>query len=278
MNYYTFISGLLELSFDEQKKVFSTLEFKEELFKILSWKDKRVMRKLYLKYDNDNLMSYLKHGEENMVFNEKANYTRDEIMGMVENVKNEDDKWDNKYPEYLHFFIHDYFYFEKNPKEFWEDHLSGHYYNFLLTKTRNPFLKQWSELNMNIRNILTTLSARRIGIDYDHFIVGNNEVADFLRTAQHPAGIAECIDYYEQMREMDEIQDLLGKEHEIDLFLWKWIDEYTFFHYFDVEKIMAYLFKLQIIERWKLLNHEKGNEIFRNIVHDLKSSVKLLKK
>jgi len=278
MNYYAFISGLPELSFDEQKKVLSTREFKDELLEILSWKDRKIVRKLFLKYDNDNLISYLKNGEEDMIFNDQANYTLEEIMNMVENVRNEDDKWNNKYPEYLHFFIHDYFYFEKDPKEFWEDHLSGHYYNFLLKKTYNRFLKQWSELNMNLRNILTALSARRLGMEYDYLVVGSNEVATFLRTSQHPAGVAEFIDYYEKMREIDEIQDLLDKEQEIDLFLWKWIDDYTFFNYFDVEKIMAYLFKLQIIERWKKLNPEKGNEIFRNMVHNLKSSVKLLNK
>jgi len=278
MNYFAFISGLPELSFDEQKKVLSTKEYKEEIYDILSKKDKKIVRHLYLKYDNDNLMSYLKYGEEDMVVNEQGNFSVETLLDMVEIVINEVDKWNKSYPAYFYDFLHDYFYFEKDPKEFWEDHLSSHYYNFLLTKTRNRFLKQWSELNMNIRNILTTLSARRIGIEYSHFIVGSNEVANYLHTSNHPSGVKEYIDYYEKMCEIDEIPDLLDKEHEIDLFLWKWLDEYTFFHYFDVEKIMAYLFKLQIIERWKMLNHEKGNEIFRNIVHDLKSSVKLLKK
>jgi hypothetical protein len=278
MNYYAFISGLPELSFDEQKKVLSTHEFKDELFKILSWKDKKIVRKLFLKYDNDNLFSYLKNGEEIIAFNEQANYSPDVIMEMVENVKNEDDKWNNKYPEYLHFFIHDYLFFEKDPKEFWEDHLSTHYYNYLLKKTSNRFLKQWSELNMNVRNILTALSARRASVEYDYLIVGSSEVATILRASQHPAGVTEFIDYYEQLREIDEIQDLLDKEQEIDTLLWKWIEDYTFFNYFDVEKIMAYLFKLQIIERWKKLDPEKGNEIFRNMVNNLKSSAKLITK
>jgi hypothetical protein len=42
-----------------------------------------------------------------------------------------------------------------------------------------------------------------------------------------------------------------------------------------VEKMMGYLFKLQIIERWRLLDEKKGGEIFRNIVSHLKAGAKL---
>jgi len=276
MNYYTFISGLPDLIFDEHKKVYSTREFRDELRTLLSWGDKRVIRKLFLKYDNDNLLSYLKYGEEDMVFNNLADYSQEVIIDMVDSVKDEDRKWNKKYPDYLHTFIQDYLEYEETPKIFWEDHLSTLYYNYLLNKTYNRFLKEWSELNMNIRNVLTALSARREGIEYDYLIVGDNDVAKLLRTAQNPGHtLMEFIDYYESIREIDEISDLLEKEQRIDALLWEWIDERTFFHYFDIEKIMGYLFKLQIIERWRLLDDEKGSEIFKNIVNSLKSNDKL---
>jgi len=278
MSYYAFISGLPDLIFDEHKKVYTTREFKDELKTLLSWRNKRVVNKLFLKYDNENLLSYLKCGEENMTFNDLANYPQEAIIDMVDSVKDEDRKWNNKYPNYLHIFIQDYLEHEETPKIFWEDHLSTLYYNYLLNKTSNRFLKAWSELNMNIRNVLTALSARRESIEYDYLIVGDNEVATLLRTSQNPGHtLMEFIDYYESIREIDEISDLLQKEQRIDLFLWEWIDECTFFHYFDVEKIMGYLFKLQIIERWRLLDNERGGEIFRNIVNNLKDSVKLYK-
>ena len=276
MNYYAFISGLPDLIFDEHKKVYSTREFKDELQALLSWIDKRIVRRLFLKYDNDNLLSCLKYGEENMTFNDLANYSQEEIIDMVDSVKDEDRKWNKKYPDYLHIFIQDYLVHEETPKIFWEDHLSTLYYNYLLNKTYNRFLKEWSEVNMNIRNVLTALSARREGIEYDYLIVGDNDVAKLLRTSQNPGhSLIELIDYYESIREIDEISDLLEKEQRIDALLWEWIDERTFFHYFDIEKIMGYLFKLQIIERWRLLDDEKGSEIFRNIINSLKNSDKL---
>jgi hypothetical protein len=276
MNYYAFISGLPDLIFDEHKKVYATCEFNEELKVLLSHKDKKTVNKLFLKYDNDNLLSYLKHGAENMRFNNLANYPQEVIVDMVEVVKDEDRKWNNKYPNYLQIFIQDYLTYDETPKIFWEDHLSTLYYNFLLNKTHNSFLKDWCELNMNIRNILTALSARREGIEYNYLIVGDNAVAQHLRTSLNPGhGISEFIDYYESVREIDEVTDLIQKEQRIDTCLWEWIDEQTFFHYFDVEKIMGYLFKLQIIERWRMLDAEKGGEIFKNIVNNLKNSAKL---
>jgi hypothetical protein len=275
MNYYAFISGLPDLIFDEQKKVYTTREFKDELKSILSWLDKRVVNKLFLKFDNDNLISCLKFGEENMTFNDSANYAQEEIIDMVDTVKDEDRKWNRGYPNYLQIFIQDYVTHEETPRIFWEDHLATLYHNYLLKKTYNRFLKAWSELNMNLRNILTALSARREGIEYDFLIVGNNDVSNLLRAAQNPAhGITEFIDYYESIREIDEISDLLEKEQRIDSFLWEWIDENTFFHYFDIEKIMGYLFKLQMIELWKHLDNEKGSQLFKDMVTNMKSSAK----
>lgn len=277
MNYYAFISGLPDLVFEEQKKVYSTREFKEELFKLLSPVDKRRIKKLFLKYDNENLLSYLKYGDENAAYSDLGNYSQEEISEMVEDVRDEDRKWKRKYPSYLETFISDYLDHEEEPKVFWEDHLAGLYYHYLLGKTTNKFLREWSELNMNIRNILTVLSGRRDGIEYGYLIVGENDVAKVLRSSQNPAhSLTEFIDYYEDIREIDEIHDLIEKEKRIDTFLWEWIDENTFFHYFDIEKIMGYLFKLQILERWRTLDKAKGEEIFRNIITELKESAQTL--
>lgn len=276
MNYYAFISGLPDLIFDEHKKVHATSEFREELKNELSWSDKMVVNKLFLTYDNDNLLSILKYGEENATFNNLANYTQEVTVDMIDTVKDEDRKWNKKYPKYLEVFIQDYLIHEETPKVFWEDHLSTLYYNYLLSKTNNRFLQEWSELNMNIRNVLTALAARREDIAHDYLIVGDNAVAKLLRSAQNPVhGLMELIEYYDAIREIDEISDLLQKEQRIDAFLWEWIDTNTFFHYFDIEKIMGYLFKLQMIERWRLLDSEKGKELFTNIVSGLKNTAKL---
>lgn len=275
MKYYAFISGLPDLHFEEQRKIYTISEFKEELSQILSKQDKYLTDHLFLRYDNENLLSYLKYGEEKMTFNELAVFSQEDIVTMVVDARNEE--WNKKYPFYLRDFLFEYFEKEEEGSFFLEDHLAGMYYHYLCS-TKNVFLRQWSELNMNIRNILTALSCRKNGIEHEHLIVGQNDVAKVLRTSQHPNhNLIELIDYFEAIKEIDETRDILEKEQRIDYLLWNWIEENVFFHYFDIEKIMGYLFKLQIIERWRLLDPKIGEQIFRELVGKMKRSAKELK-
>ena len=279
MNYYAFIAGLPDLFFDEHKKIFTIKEFRDELELLLSKKDKKIIQNLFLKHDNENLLSYLKFGEENMHFDEMGIFSKEDLASMIEYVKSEewDKKWNKKYPEYFSLFLTDYFANEEQSVVYMEDHLAGLYYNYLY-KTKNEFLRSWSMLNMNMRNILTALSCRRKGINYDHLIVGDNEVATTLKNTNNPNQyLLELIDYFDDVRNIDEEKDILKKEQAIDKLLWSWIEENTFFHYFDIEKIMGYLFKLQIIERWKILDKEQGSRIFREIVLDLKKGIDKVK-
>ena len=280
MEYHAFIAGLPDLIFDEQKKTFTIQDYRDELEPLLSKKDKKIVRNLFLKHDNENLLSYLKYGEEKMCFDEMGVFSPEDIVAMIEHVKSDewDKVWDKKYPEYFHVFLTDYFQNEEQSAVYGEDHLAGLYYDFLC-ETRNEFLQSWSVLNMNVRNILTALSCKRNGIPYAHLIVGDNEVARMLKNTANPTHLLmDLIDYFDDIKNIDEKKDILEKEQAIDALLWEWIEENTFFHYFDIEKIMGYLFKLQIIERWKSLDKEQGSQIFRQIVSDLKKGIDKVKK
>ena len=280
MGYYTFVAGLPDLSFDEQKKVFTVKEYRDELDILLTKKDKKIIRNLFLKHDNENLLSYLKHGEENMHFDEMGIFSMNDFANMIEYVKKEDShkKWNKKYPKYFSLFLIDYFQNEEQSAIYMEDYLAGLYYNYI-SKTKNEFLRNWSLLNVNMRNILTALSCKRNGINYAHLIVGDNEVAKALKTTHNPNhSLLELIDYFDDIRNIDDKKDILEKEQAIDNLLWNWIEENTFFHYFDLEKIMNYLFKIQIIERWRNLDKEQGNQIFRQIVSDFKKGIDKVKK
>ena len=280
MNYYAFISGLPDLTFDEQKKIFTIKEYRNELDILLSKRDKKMIQNLFLKHDNENMLSYLKQGEENMHFNEMAVFSMEDITAMIEYVKSDEwnKKWDKKYPEYFCLFLTDYFQNETQSAVYMEDYLSGLYYNELC-KTKNEFLRSWSMLNMNVRNTLTALSCKRNGINYTHLIVGDNDVATILRNAPNPNHLlSELIDYLEILEKIDETEDILDKERAIDSLLWNWIEENTFFHYFDLEKIMSYLFKLQIIERWRNLDKTQGSQIFKEIVFNLKKGIDKVEK
>jgi len=53
------------------------------------------------------------------------------------------------------------------------------------------------------------------------------------------------------------------------------MEDNTFFNYFTVEKIFVFLMKLEMIERWVSLDKEKGNEMFRQLIDQLKDEVQI---
>ena len=99
-------------------------------------------------------------------------------------------------------------------------------------------------------------------------------MAEAIKTSgQRDFGLAGTVDDLETLQRIAEEQDLYEREKKIDLLKWQWLDEQTFFKYFGIERIFAYLIKLEIIERWACLNPEEGEKIFRELIDNLKKNV-----
>lgn len=67
---------------------------------------------------------------------------------------------------------------------------------------------------------------------------------------------------------------MIEKERMIDNLKWEWIDAHTFFHYSTIERILGFLLKLQIIERWIELDAETGKQLLNKLLNELKTSYK----
>jgi hypothetical protein len=153
---------------------------------------------------------------------------------------------------------------------FWEDYLASLYYDYL-GQSKNGFVHDWAELNLNISNVMIALTCRRNGMIHIPYIVGNNEVAKNLRTSNaRDFGLTDIFEQLDQIRRIDEETDLIEREHKIDRLRWNWIDEVNFFNYFTIERVVGYLFKLQMLERWIALHEESGRQKFKEIVGNLK--------
>ena len=270
MHYYTLISGLPNLSFDDVKTPYTVENFKEQLREILSPADKKIVRDLFLKYDNDNLLAFLQN--EDAIFDPKGIFSPEEIADLVQEIKETKHSLNKNIPSYFKEFVSDFIVGnEALHKMFWEDQLATLYYDYI-GHSKNKFVRDWAELNLNINNVMTALTCRRNKIDYDSYIVGNNEVAKKLRISNaRDFGLTDIFEHFEQIRRIDESANLMEKEHRIDRLCWTWIDETTFFNYFTIEPIIGYLFKLQIMERWTSLNEASGKQIFKDIVNNLKN-------
>jgi hypothetical protein len=272
-NYYCLVTGLPELSLEDGKLSYTVANFKTEIYPELSKADKKLVDLFYLKFDNRNLLTLLKDKEAS-VDTSLGNYSADELLSVIASIK-EETAPDKKFPAYFYEFAE--LYLNTPDEERWglEDKLHGFYYNHAM-KSGNPFVSAWFELNLDVNNILAAMTARKYKMDVAKVPVGENLVAEALRSSNaRDFGLADDLEYFEQLVRINDTIDLVEREKKIDLLKWNWMEDNTFFNYFTIEKIFVFLMKLEMIERWVSLDKEKGNELFRQLIDQLKDEVQI---
>ncbi len=273
--YYCLIAGLPNIALDDSKLTYSVADFRTELSGILSAKDKKLIDLFYRKYDNMNLLAYLKNPASQPDMRGSISY--EEINTLYKALKYEEKLPTNKnIPPYFKDFLKSYLVEEsKEQKETfskiaWEDRLATFYYAYAM-KCGNQFVSDWFELNLNINNVLTAITCRKHNLEKSEYIVGNNEVAECIRKSNaRDFGLVDLIEYFPDLQRIAEEPDLLLREKKVDLLKWKWLDDNTFFKTFDIENVFAYLLKLEMIERWVMLDKATGEQTFRQIVGAMK--------
>ena len=273
-NYYCLVTGLPELSLEDGKLSYTVANFKTEIYPLLSKTDKKLVDLYYLKFDNHNLLSLLKDREV-VVDASLGNYSADELLGVIASFFKEKKVSDKKFPTYFYEFTELYLNTPDEERVDFEDKLYGFYYDYAI-KCGNKFVSTWFELNLNVNNILAALTARKYKMEISKVPVGNNLIADALRTSNaRDFGLADELEYFDQLVRINDTVDLVEREKKIDMLKWFWLEENTFFNYFSIEKIFVFLMKLEMIERWVSLDKEKGNELFRKLIDQLKNEVQI---
>lgn len=272
-NYYCLVTGLPELSLEDGKLSYTVANFKTEIYPQLSKGDKKLVDLFYLKFDNKNLLALLKD-KEAAIDSSLGNYSADELLSVITSLK-EETAPDKKFPAYFYEFAA--LYLNTPEEERWplEDKLYGMYYHYSM-KCNNPFVAAWFELNLDVNNILAAMAARKYKLEVAKVPVGDNSVSEALRSSNaRDFGLADDLEYFEQLVRINDTVDLVDREKKIDLLKWNWMEDQTFFNYFTIEKIFVFLMKLEMIERWVALDKEKGNELFRKLIDQLKDEVKI---
>ncbi len=272
-NYYCLVTGLPELSLEDGKLSYTVANFKTEIYPELSKSDKKLIDLFYLKFDNQNLLALLKD-KEAVVDTSLGNFSAEELLGVIASFK-EETAPDKKFPSYFYEFAELYLNTPEEERFGLEDKLHGFYYHYAM-KCGNKFVSEWFELNLNVNNILAAMAARKYKMDVAKVSVGTNMVAEALRNSNaRDFGLADDLEYFEQLTRINDTVDLVEREKKIDLLKWNWMDDNTFFNYFTIERIFVFLMKLEMIERWVSLDKEKGNEMFRKLIDQLKDEVQI---
>ncbi len=275
--YYYLVTGLPELSLEDNKLNYTVGDFKTEFYPQLSNEDQKLVDLYYLKFDNANLLKLLKNREA--VIDPRGNFTADQFVAVFKQFNEEGViASPGSLPPYLIKFIQAYLtqQEEGNPNEVLvEDWLAGLYYEYAM-QCKNDFVSSWFEFNLNSNNVLVALAARKYKMQIAPLVVGETEVCQALKTSNaRDFGLTSELDYFDQLLKISETEDLVEREKRLDQLRWKWMEDKTFFDYFSIERLYVFLLQLEIIERWISLDKEKGNQMFREIIDSLKGEVRV---
>jgi len=279
-DYHYLIAGLPDIKIEDNKLTYSVTSFKEEVRPRLSAIDARLMDMFFMKFDNQNLLQYLKDTEAK--FDGRGNITKDEMEEYFRLFSHiNEPKYKNflsflkpkaKYfPPYFKTFLSEYRNAEDTDAAKWENRLTELYYQWAMN-CGNKFISNWFEFNLNLNNILAAFNSRKYKMNVE--VLGNNAVSIFIKTSkQRDFGLSAIIEDMDIFQRIADETDLFEREKKIDLLKWKWLEDKTFFKYFCIEILFAYLVKLEIIERWISLDPIEGEKIFRSLINNLKEGV-----
>lgn len=267
-NYHCLVAGLPDVTFDGSKCQYSVERFKEEIYPSLSADDARIVDLILLEWDNANVLSILRHGEEAQLAH-TGRYGREELLAIVEAAKCGDAQ-EKGVPAYLPRFIEYYCAHETQENVVWENVLSAYYYEHA-TACSNSFAAGWFTFNLNVNNVLVAMAARKYKLGVDSVVIGEGEVAEALRTSgARDFGLAGTLDYIEELQRLNENARLQEREHQLDEMRWRWLEDNSVFCYFSVERLFVFLQKLIIVERWARLDADSGMLRYNGMIAELK--------
>ena len=144
-------------------------------------------------------------------------------------------------------------------------------------QAKNRFVRDWFAFNRDMNNVLVAQICRKHGFDVKQQIVGEGEVAEQLRThtTQKDFGLNEVAGDFSAYLALAQIDDLMQREKAMDAIRFEWLQTRTEFDFFSAEMVFAYYLEALMLHRWSILTIEQGEQIFRELVADMKKGIKL---
>ena len=258
--YYCLVAGLPNITLEDSKLSYGSEQFLSDMKEFLPAKDYGYFELFSLKTDNENVYKTLVDHDHKFISG--GIYSEDELDEILEEP--------GKAVRYIKEFIEEY-----NSEEFDEEvdkkRLTVLYYEHVLSSV-NGIVRKWFELELNIKNIMAALNAKKHGLNAEKDIIRANETAEtILKSGSRDFGLGGELAYIEELISIFETEDLIKREKALDIFKWEWLDEMTFFEYFTVDKLISYYIKLMIVERWISLDPVTGKELFNKFIEELRN-------
>ena len=135
------------------------------------------------------------------------------------------------------------------------------------------FIREFFRFDLNLRNAKVRFLNQELGRDADQDVVTgeggpDDEDLDIDLYRFHAGDFEEAVKVENALAQ----GDLLSREKELDDVCWAKIGALETFHYFDLTAVLAYVAKLNIVNRWLALDEQKGRELFHQLVKEVRGT------
>jgi len=143
----------------------------------------------------------------------------------------------------------------------------------------NAFFKQWIKYQTDLKNLWIASNSHTYGYEPGRQMIKTSFSLPLYealcKSKPHPDMIKDEMYNAEKiMQVIESDRDLISREREMDQLKIQYLDEFTFFHYFTIEKIVGYLLKHQLVERWIKLAEIQDLNLFKEIIKELSKPVR----
>lgn len=276
--YYYFVTGLPVITIEDSKLPFTPDEFlldaQEHItasdFKLLRWLrlPEKVIELVNVIYNKEDKLHPI--DEESLIFyKEYIDHIKERASEPNIPVRKEF----KIFPNFLHKIITELYMEEELPTYQKVRHkLLEATYEFCC-KSTDDFLNQWFNFNRDMQNIIIAINGRAHNIDYVPYLIGKGELVEKLaKVHTMDFGFGKDNELFESISRIWEQNNILYREKHYDILRWKWIDDFNFFNYFNIERILGFDAQLRMLNRWLKLDPVKGKEIFESTLDTLTKS------
>ena len=264
-NYYSLVAGLREYALDADTKGFDAKGIVEEILDGVCASDASEVRLLYGYYDCENILA-LRAGRS--AHNPLGNLSREELEQEL--------KAPSRLPQGIARVVKAYADPEGEEAEEvdtsrrFETTLFAAYYD-ACRRSRSRFLRAWSEFDRTLRNVMAALAARAASRPVEEVVVGGGDVAEQLqRSSAADFGLRGELPFIDSViAAMNDEANLMEKERKIDLVRWEEASELATVDYVNINAILSYLVRINIVARWARLDAARGREMFNRLLAEL---------
>ena len=264
-SYYALVAGFREYALGAETKGFDIEAILAEVFEVLSSSDRKTVELLYAYYDCENLISR---------YNGSTTYN---ALGRLSSEEVEQElQTPSRLIEPLAKVLRLYASPESEEAEgvdltqpFGKALMTAYYKVCAASKSR--LLREWSNFDRMVRNIVAATLARQQGVAVDTVVVGEDTITKSLsRSSAADFGLRTEVPFVEQLvATVADEHNMVEKERKIDNIRWAELSELSTFDYFDVNAVIAYLIKANMVARWAQLDAKVGREMFDRLVSEL---------